>query len=80
MCICAYTCTARGERPAGWHTWGLHSDATRLIAPLSQRPLPAGVTFQRLFQQCRERFLVSNEMLLKTFLTEFKDHELLQTK
>ena len=43
-------------------------------------PTPTGVTFQRLFQQCRERFLVSNEMLLKAFLTEFRDHELLQTK
>jgi hypothetical protein len=41
---------------------------------------PAGMSFARLFQQCRERFLVSNEMLLKAFLTEFKDHELLQTK
>ncbi|KAL4854768.1 DNA polymerase iota [Chlorella vulgaris] len=39
-----------------------------------------GMSFARLFQQCRERFLVSNEMLLKAFLTEFKDHELVQTK
>lgn len=41
---------------------------------------PAGITFQRLFQLCRERFLVSNEMLLKSFLTEFRDHELLGTR
>ena len=34
----------------------------------------------KLFQMCRERFLVSNEMLLKSFLVEFKDHELLTTK
>ena len=39
-----------------------------------------GITFQRLFQRCRERFLVSNPMLLKAFLTEFTDHELLATK
>ncbi|PSC69977.1 Origin recognition complex subunit 2 [Micractinium conductrix] len=39
-----------------------------------------GIPFGRLFQVCRERFLVSNEMLLKSFLTEFKDHELLVTK
>ena len=39
-----------------------------------------GVTFQRLFASCRERFLVSNEMLLKAFLTEYRDHELLVTK
>ena len=47
--------------------------------PLAAR-LPAGITFQYLFQCCRERFLVSNESLLKSFLTEFRDHELLQTK
>ncbi len=40
----------------------------------------AGIAFPRLFQRCRERFLVSNEMLLRSFLTEFRDHELLQTK
>lgn len=39
-----------------------------------------GITFQRLFATCRERFLVSNEMLLKAFLTEFRDHELLHTR
>ena len=41
---------------------------------------PAGVSLAKLFQMCRERFLVSNEMLLKSFLVEFKDHELLTTK
>ena len=40
----------------------------------------AGVSFQRLFAVCRERFLVSNEMLLKSFLTEFRDHDLLATR
>lgn len=45
------------------------------------RPLPgAGIAFHRLFQRCRERFLVSNESLLRSFLVEFRDHELLQTK
>lgn len=39
-----------------------------------------GVTFPRLFAICREKFLASNEMLLKGFLTEFKDHDILQTK
>jgi hypothetical protein len=43
-------------------------------------PGPAGVSMPKLFQLCRERFLVSNEMLLKSFLVEFKDHELLTTK
>lgn len=39
-----------------------------------------GITFQTLFTSCREQFIVSNEMLLKTFLTEFRDHDLLVTK
>jgi origin recognition complex subunit 2 len=49
----------------------------------SHHPHPqnaAGISFQRLFQRCRERFLVSNEMLLRAFLTEFRDHDLLGTK
>jgi hypothetical protein len=39
-----------------------------------------GLSFQRLFQACRERFLVSNEPLLRSFLTEFRDHDLLHTR
>eukprot|EP00890_Picochlorum_soloecismus_P002208 jgi/Picsp_1/2989/NSC_01212-R1_origin recognition complex subunit 2 len=39
-----------------------------------------GITFQRLFSVCKEKFLASNELILKTFLTEFKDHEILQTR
>lgn len=39
-----------------------------------------GITFQRLFTICKEKFLASNELILKTFLTEFKDHEILQTR
>lgn len=50
------------------------------VPPFFLGPSRAGVSFQRLFQMCRERFLVSNEMLLKSFLTEFRDHELLGTK
>lgn len=39
-----------------------------------------GITFQRLYTVCREKFLASNEALLKVFLTEFKDHDILQTR
>ncbi|KAL4449034.1 hypothetical protein ABPG77_007751 [Micractinium sp. CCAP 211/92] len=53
----------------------------RLVAEAQLDPAgDRGVTFQRLFQLCRERFLVSNEMLLKSFLTEYRDHELLGTR
>lgn len=55
-----------------------------LVPPRPPRPprtlVNAGVSFQRLFSGCREAFLVSNEMLLKAFLTEFRDHELLGTR
>jgi origin recognition complex subunit 2 len=39
-----------------------------------------GAPFGALFRRCRDRFLVSNEMLLKSFLQEFKDHDLVATK
>ncbi|KAK9802787.1 hypothetical protein WJX73_004528 [Symbiochloris irregularis] len=39
-----------------------------------------GMTFQALFRQCRERFLVANEMALRSHLSEFKDHRLLQAR
>jgi hypothetical protein len=39
-----------------------------------------GLPFQRLFQQCRDRFVVSNQMALTAFLTEFKDHNIVTTK
>lgn len=40
----------------------------------------AGIAFDRLFQLCREQFLVSNETLLSSFLTEFRDHDLLKAR
>lgn len=39
-----------------------------------------GITFNALFSTCRERFIVSNEPLLRTMLTEFRTHDLLQSK
>lgn len=40
----------------------------------------AGIAFPHLFRLCRERFLVGNELGLRAHLTEFRDHELLQTR
>lgn len=40
----------------------------------------AGISFERLFTSCRDRFLVSSDALLKAFLVEFKDHDLLSTR
>lgn len=39
-----------------------------------------GVSYERLFRLCRERFLVSSDVTLKTHLTEFRDHELVRTR
>ncbi len=39
-----------------------------------------GVDFHRLFKLCRDQFLVSVEANLKAHLTEFRDHQLLQTR
>jgi hypothetical protein len=42
--------------------------------------LPAGMTFVHLFRMSRERLLVANDTALRSHLTEFKDHDLLQTR
>ena len=42
--------------------------------------LHTGLSFPRLFKICREQFLVSSEMTLRSHLTEFKDHQLVQTR
>ena len=39
-----------------------------------------GMGFQRLFKMCREQFLVSSEMTLRSHVTEFKDHQLVQMR
>ncbi|GBG70537.1 hypothetical protein CBR_g6665 [Chara braunii] len=46
---------------------------------LSQ-PDEAGLPMSRLYTLCREQFLVSSEMTLRTHLTEFRDHELVRTR
>ncbi len=40
----------------------------------------AGLSFHRLFKTCREQFLVSSEMTLRSHLTEFKDHQLVRMR
>ena len=39
-----------------------------------------GMTFSQLFRMSRERLLVANDAALRGHLTEFKDHDLLQTR
>ena len=38
------------------------------------------MTFAQLFRMSRERLLVANDAALRGHLTEFKDHDLLQTR
>ena len=40
----------------------------------------AGLTHARLLRLCQDKFLVSNDVTLRSHLTEFRDHELLQTR
>lgn len=40
----------------------------------------AVLSFPALYRECRDRFLVQNEVTLRAHLTEFKDHELVQTR
>lgn len=40
----------------------------------------AGIGFQKLFKLSRQKFLVSAAQILKTHLTEFRDHGLLKEK
>ncbi|KAK9814620.1 hypothetical protein WJX72_008800 [[Myrmecia] bisecta] len=52
----------------------------RIIAEQQEDSEEAGISFPRLYKMCREKFLVSNEMTLRSHLTEFKDHDLLASK
>lgn len=39
-----------------------------------------GLSIHKLYMHCRERFLVSSELTLRSHLTEFKDHELVRSR
>ena len=39
-----------------------------------------GITFTKLYHECREKFFVSNELTLRAQLTEFIDHKLIKLK
>ena len=39
-----------------------------------------GISFQELYQKCREAFLVNSDLTLRAQLTEFKDHKLITMK
>ncbi|KAL0028330.1 hypothetical protein WJX79_011067 [Trebouxia sp. C0005] len=51
-----------------------------IIADQQMQEPEQGMGFQRLFKMCREQFLVSSEMTLRSHLTEFKDHQLVQMR
>lgn len=40
----------------------------------------AGMTVHELFKACRERFLVTNELALRSHLNEFRDHQLVNAR
>ena len=42
--------------------------------------LGAGMTFPHMYRKCREQFLVTNEVALRSHLTEFRDHQLVVTR
>lgn len=41
---------------------------------------PHGLPLPQLFRMCREQFLVSSELTLKSYLGEFRDHDLVTVK
>ncbi|NXG79979.1 ORC2 protein, partial [Baryphthengus martii] len=43
-------------------------------------PSYPGLSFHDFYQQCREAFLVNNDLTLRAQLTEFRDHKLIRTK
>ncbi|XP_070588167.1 origin recognition complex subunit 2 [Erythrolamprus reginae] len=43
-------------------------------------PSYLGLSFQDLYQRCREAFLVNSDLTLRAQLTEFRDHKLIRTK
>lgn len=47
---------------------------------LSMQGNVQGLRLMQFYSLCREQFLVSSELTLRTHLTEFKDHELVRTK
>lgn len=48
--------------------------------PLCIYLLFLGVSFHQWYKICREKFVVSSELTLKTHLTEFKDHQLVKIR
>uniref|UniRef100_K7F8T3 Origin recognition complex subunit 2 n=1 Tax=Pelodiscus sinensis TaxID=13735 RepID=K7F8T3_PELSI len=61
-----------------------HRGIFRLLAQYhlenKDNPSYPGLSFQDFYQQCREAFLVNNDLTLRAQLTEFRDHKLIRTK
>jgi len=60
----------------------LTSNARSIFRLLAEHQLsnPEGMAFQTFYTQCREQFLATNEITLRSHLTEFVDHELTRTR
>ena len=43
-------------------------------------PALAGMTFPHMYRKCREKFLVTNEVALRSHLAEFRDHQLVASR
>jgi origin recognition complex subunit 2 len=46
----------------------------------SVKPQDVGVAYGVLYKKCREAWLVSNDLTFKTQLTEFRDHQIIQSR
>lgn len=81
MSLCREACT---QESAAVVLSSLSNNAREVFRCIADAQLDpggqGGITFQRLFNVCKEKFLASNETILKAFLTEFKDHDILQTR
>jgi len=80
-----HTQTSGQTRGATYVLKSLTSNARGIFKILAQYqvrqgPDSLGITAQALYTKCREAFLVSNDLALRTQLTEFKDHELIATR
>jgi len=52
-----------------------NSGGSSAAAAANEETSTLGLTFETLYQMCREEFFVSNDQTLRTHLVEFKDHD-----
>lgn len=59
---------------------GVYNVVVKYQLKHSGNPSYQGMTFKELYSACRENFLVSSDVALKSQLTEFLDHKLAKLK